>query len=281
MAYEKVGVAYPISEDEDRPFVASATPHEPEIILTGLAHPAADPSSRRLEHSETNDGVAFDLPAAARNISWNDPFYENNPDIIAAFDVNSKKLREIYVGRKLIAWFILIATILLGLILSFAIKGGAVCWVFFWSPIAVSIFVVGTVKKEIYMLERRHVAVARCGVYLDETDEPGSSHLARRTVLKFDSIVSCSVHETGWSRPHYNVVIVTSNPNTPINPDPNVVVPQPIHISYCQHNVTGLSNGQAFVDLVAAMMEWSKQASSNTGSCPVDSVPGTTSAEMV
>jgi hypothetical protein len=278
MAYEKVGVAYPISEDEDRPFVASATPHEPEIILTGLADTAVDPS-RRLEHSETNDGVAFNLPDAARNISWNDPFYENNPDIIAAFDVNSKKLLEIYVGRTLFAWFILIATFLLGLILSFAIKGGAACWGFFWMPIAVSIFVVGAVKKEIYMLERRHVAVARRGVYLDETDEPGSSHLARRTVLKFDSIVSCSVYETGWSRPHYNVVILTPNPNAPINIDPNVVVPlPPIHIS---HNVTGLSNGQAFVDLVAAMMERSKQASSNTGSCPLDSVPGTTSAEMV
>jgi hypothetical protein len=93
MAYEKVGVAYPIREDEDGPFVASATPHEPEIVLAGLTQQR---TSSRFENSETNDGGALDIPEAARNITWNDPFYENNPDIIAAFDINYKRLREIH-----------------------------------------------------------------------------------------------------------------------------------------------------------------------------------------
>jgi hypothetical protein len=276
MAYEKVGVAYPISEDEDGPFAASTTTApEPEIIVTttGLTSSRRTTSSG-VDHTGTNDGALFNLPdTAARHITWNDSLYENNPDIIAAFDINLDKLREIYVGRGLLAWFLLIVLILFGLILSFAIKGGWTCWLFLWMPVAVSVFAIGATMKEIHMLGSRHVAVAHRGVYLDETDEPGSSHLARRTVLKFDAIVSCSVSDTGWLRPHYNVVILYLNPNKPTNPDPNVVVPQ--HIS---HNVTGLSNGQAFVDLVCAMMERTEQATNN-GLCPADST--TTSVEMV
>jgi hypothetical protein len=38
-------------------------------------------------------------------------------------------------------------------------------------------------KKEIYMFGTCHVAVAWCGIYLDETDEPGPSSLAKRTEL--------------------------------------------------------------------------------------------------
>jgi hypothetical protein len=279
MACEKVGVAYPVSEDEHGPFVAAATAastaeahHEPEIFLTGLIRRRTTSSSGCLEHADSNGGAAaFDLPDAARGgITWNDPLYTNNPDIIAAFDFNWNMLRELYDGRRLVAWFFLIASILLGLVLSFAVESGSVCWFFLWMPISGSIVVVGLMRKEVYMVGRRHVAVARRGVYLDETDESGSSHLARRTVLKFDSIVSCSIHETGWTRPHYNVVILTPNPNKPTNPDPNVVVPE--HIS---HNVTGLRNGQAFVDLVSAMME----AASNTGPNPADRVQD--SAAMV
>jgi hypothetical protein len=248
-------VAYPISE-EDGPVVASATPlNEPEIVLVGLIH--ATP--------ETND-VEFNVTDAARSISWNDPFYANDPDIIAAFHFNSNDLREIYVGREWFGWFMLIVWILVGIFLSFATKIGWNCWWFFWLPVVMSIGSIADAKKEIFMLERRHVAVARSGVYLDETDEPGSASLARRTIIKFESIVSCRIKEAGCARPLYSVVIrtpytTTTKPSTPASAkaDPE----------YIAHTVTGLSNGQAFVDLVSAMMKRAKRAkraSANTGS---------------
>jgi TM2 domain-containing membrane protein YozV len=170
-------------------------------------------------------------------------------------------LREIYLGREGFGWFMLIVWIVVGTFLSFITKIGWNCWWFMWFPVAMSIWLIADAKKESYLLGRRHVAVARSGVYLDvarsgvETDEPGSSHLARRTVLKFESIVSCRMCDTGWTRPHYNVVILT-----PITSNPTIADPGDI-----SHTVTGLSNGQAFVDLVTAMMKQAKQASSNTG----------------
>jgi hypothetical protein len=135
-----------------------------------------------------------------------------------------------------------------------------------------SIAALASVQDKIDMLGRRHVAVARCGVYLDETDEPGGTTLARRVILKFDSIVSCSI---SFTPPYYSVVIVTRNTNKPTTASEEVV---PEHNS---HNVTGLLNGQVFVDLVSTMMDRSKQASSNTGPSPTDSVRDMTSVEMV
>jgi hypothetical protein len=266
--------AYPMSEEEeereeDRPFAASATPHEPEITGTGLTQRR---TCKCFEH--TNDGGALDVPDAARTITWNDPFYENNPEIVAAFDIDSNKLGEIYEWRGLCAWCLLL--LLVGFFIPVTSTSGSAYWWFLWVPVPGSIFVIVHAYKEKYKVERRHVAVARRGVYLDETDEPGSSSLAKRTVLKFDSIASCRVHDMGYcAAAHYSVVIVTRNTNKPTTTSAKVV---PEHNS---HNVTGLLNGQAFVDLVSAMMEWSKEPSSNTGPSPVDTVQDTTSAEMV
>jgi hypothetical protein len=232
MAHEKTSIAYPMS-GEVEPFVAS-TAHEPKIILAGQINPKES---------------AFDVPDFARGIAWNDPFYESDQEVIAAFDFSSNKIREISVGRELFARFVMTTSILLGWILSVANEDGWICWFYLCGPIAGSIAAIAEAKKEIYMLGRRHVAIARCGIYLDETDEPGFSSLAKRRVLKFDSIVSCRVHDTGCARPHYSVVIVTRNTDKPATADTSML---PKQIS---HTVTGLSNGQTFVDLVSAMME--------------------------
>jgi TM2 domain-containing membrane protein YozV len=197
--------------------------------------------------------------------------YKPLPDIIAAFDVNSKKLGEIYELRELFAWWCLL--LLVGIFIPvLSTSGSAYIW-FLWVPVAGSIFVIVHARKEKYMVERRHVAVARRGVYVDETDEPGSSSLAKRTVLRFDSIVSCGVQDTVCAPDSYSVVIMTRNTDKPTTSDAKVV---PEHIS---HNVTGLLNGQAFVDLVSAMME----ASSNIGPAldSVSMIRSSTSAEMV
>jgi hypothetical protein len=245
-------IAYPIGEEEDGPVVASATPlNEQEIVLAGLIH--ATP--------ETND-VEFNLPDAAHSISWNDPFYANDPDVIAAFHFNSNNLREIYVGRERFGWFMLIVWILVGVFLSFVTKIGWNCWWFFWLPVSMSIASIEEAKKEIYMLGRRHVAVALSGVYLDETDEPGSAPLARQTIIKFESIVSCHIMEAGCARPLYSVVIRTPYTTT----KPSTTASAKADPEYISHTVTGLSNGQAFVDLVSVMMKRAKRASGNTGS---------------
>jgi hypothetical protein len=267
MAYEKVGVAYPISEDAaDGPFVASATTtHEPEIIWTGLTHRGR--RSGGVEHSETNDGAAFNLSDAARRITWNDPFYENNPDIIAAFDINTEKLRVTYVGQQSCASF-LIALSLFNLFV-FAVESGWSYGLFLWMiNLFMSIAWLAGLQGKIDMLGRRHVAVARCGVYLDEADEPGGTTLAKRTILKFDSIASCRVHDA-FEPTFYSVVIVARNANKSTTADEEVVP---------EHIVTGIMNGQAFVDLVSAMMERAKQ---NAGPSPTDSVRDMTSVEIV
>jgi hypothetical protein len=248
MAYEKVDVAYPISVEEDEPFVASCTTaeqYEPEII-----------PSNGLENAETNEGAAFDLPDTTRGITWSDPFYGNNPDVIASFDFNSNKLREIYDGQGQFAFMFLILILLLGLILSNLVEDGSICWLFLWMPVAGSILTIAYARKELYLLGRRHVAVTQCGVYLDEADEPGSSHLAKRTILKFDSIVSCSVHDTGCARPHYSVTILTRT----------TTAARGTEVPGYAYSVVGLKNGQTFADLVSAMVEQVTQASSKTRS---------------
>jgi hypothetical protein len=256
MAYKKVDVAYPISE-EDEPFAASCTTtaehYEPETILPGVIQRR---TSNGLENSETNEGPVFDLPDTASGITWNDPFYRNNPDVIAAFDFHSNKLQQIYVGQGRFAFYFLIFILLLGLILSVRVEDGLVCWLFLWMPVAGTIIAIAYTRKELFMLGRRHVAVTRCGVYLDEADEPGSSHLAKRTVLKFDAIVSCIVQDTGCARPQYSVVISTRTTTTARG----TVVPD------YTYSVVGLLNGQTFADLVSAMVEQVTQASPKTGS---------------
>jgi hypothetical protein len=268
-----MGVAYPISEDEDGPFVASATPqHEPEIILTGLTQRR---TCYRFEPTKTIDEKVLEIPDAARTITWNDPLYENNPDIIAVFDINSKTLGDMYEWQGLLAG---VCLLLLMFFIPLTSESDSVYWWFLWVPVAGSIFVIVHANKEKYKVERLHVAVARHGVYLDETDEPGSSSLAKRTVLEFDSIVSCRIHDTdSCASTYYSVVIVTQSPEHK-------------RTNHCRrqggsqtlsHNVTGLLNGQVFVDLVSAMMERAEQASSNTGPSSADNVKDTTSAEMV
>jgi hypothetical protein len=182
--------------------------HEPEVILAGVINPNTDTAT---------DGGAFHVPDVARciSITWNDPFYENENDIIAAFDFNLNDLRDIYAFQETGSWFNLIASILLGLFVSFGMEGGWVWWILLSFPLFGSILLIAEAQEELYMLGRRHVAVAQCGVYLDETEEPGSSTLAKRTVVKFESIVSCrEVQDMDCINPRYRVVIMTNEPTT-------------------------------------------------------------------
>jgi hypothetical protein len=126
-----MGVAHPISEDEDGPFAASTTAHEPEIILTGLTQRR---TSSGAEPTKTNEDKALDIPDAARTITWNDTFYENDPDIIAAFDINSVKLGEIYEWRELCAWCFLL--LLVGFFLPVTSTSGSAYWWLLWVPVA-------------------------------------------------------------------------------------------------------------------------------------------------
>jgi hypothetical protein len=60
---------------------------------------------------------------------------------------------------------------------------------------------------------RRHVAIARRGVYVDDADQPHSLRLARRQVIALDTINGCQVDEVGWFLPSYQVEVKHVPPN--------------------------------------------------------------------
>jgi hypothetical protein len=127
----------------------------------------------------------------------------------------------------------------LALYITFTVENGAFAWLYLGYPILLALIVGLITCRELNMVACRHVAITSRGVWLDMSDGPASLLLAQRQVYKFESIDGCYVFSSGFLRPIFQVVIAIKGA-------------PPMGGS---HVISGLSNGQAFVDLVTALME--------------------------
>lgn len=196
-------------------------------------------SRRRFRGSDCSGS---DLPKQAQailgKIVWNDAFFEHNADnVLAVFDINVKTIKETLKAQLLVLSIAFLPSIVLGVVVT--IHGGFIGGIVFGCLLALFVHEIAASAKELNMTDRRHVAVTTDGVFLGVSDEADPSQLTQRQVIKFEDIKSCHVSETGCFRPSFQVSIVLKRPTTITG----------------EISISGLCNGQAFVDLVTAMME--------------------------
>jgi hypothetical protein len=158
--------------------------------------------------------------------TWRDTFYEDDADVIAVFDIDHERMKRGIVEMC-------IAQLVVGL-LFFAMNLATFVTLGVhseqWRLISFTLGLLGfklttgailRARSELAMVERQHVAIANRGVYLDETDTPGSLLLGKRKVIDFDSILDCVIHEYGCRRRIKIKVLDRSDPAASNTPDPN------------------------------------------------------------
>jgi hypothetical protein len=187
---------------------------------------------------------ADDIPDVARDATWYDSFYENDADVIAAFDINHEMLDRnsaLRLNYRIAAISVLLIPLFgLGLV-----------------PLLFCVIFILEERMQIYRRQRTHVAIARQGIYHDLVDEPGSQVLMSRTVTSYDQIEKCMVRvEEGCSYIKYTVVVDTKSSGSFFSPVPGETV----------FKVDGLVGTQKFVDIVKAMMERSHCLNGSTNS---------------
>lgn len=222
-------------EEED---TAAAAPYE-----TAAAAAAVFLGGEKQFRSVCRDDM---VPDAARGLSWDDPLYENDPDVIAAFDVAYEKIDRSDRQRQ-------IALIAMGIpiicTVSVIISDKWSFWSNLLALVALLVVAVAVVRKGAYRKQRLHVAVARRGVYVDEVAHPGICRLMRRQVIAYDRIIACTVEDRGWFWPTFNVVLMTGREGTVPDDTPCNSV-----------DIPGLEAPQTCVDIIKAVKMRSAKA---------------------
>jgi hypothetical protein len=185
-------------------------------------------------------------------VTWSDPFYENNKDVIAAFDMDYDYVRRVFSARR----NAFVAGAACCLLLSFVLyKTG-----FFWGfcvllclPIPGLLGDAVKSNKSLHLMLRRHVAITRRGIYVDDADRPLSLRLARRQVIALDGIKSCRVDEVGWFLPSYQVVVKHVSPNERLLQS---FIPE------------GLVDAQAFADVLMESVRQHQEQQQSVGGAP-------------
>lgn len=138
-------------------------------------------------------------PPEAVDDDWKDPFYDDERDVISVFlldhEMLDRKSKLFYKYMKLFTIavtcgvFILCFVMPVAIVLFFALYLGLILFIVF--PILIR-----EERNESHRRKRTHIAIASQGIYVDETDEPGSKILQRRTIHRFNEIRHCSVERT-------------------------------------------------------------------------------------
>ena len=138
------------------------------------------------------------IPEVARNMSWNDPFYVNDNEVIAVFDLHP----NMSCGR-LLSWPGFCCIVFGGLLVlqlnSIIDISDDLSNTLIWSwLIPVCVFIpMGRclLRMERHRIRRgyKHLAIARRGIYVDECagESPNNLILMRRTIIKYDGIKEC------------------------------------------------------------------------------------------
>jgi hypothetical protein len=214
-----------------------------EVVVVTATVTQNHSSERQLFRSKCRPD---DIPDVARDVTWYDSFYENDVDVIAAFDINHEMLDRnsallLRLNYRIAAISILLIPLVgIGLFVLMVIS-----------------IIIHEERMQIYRRQRTHVAIARQGIYHDLVDEPGSQVLMSRTVTSYDQIEKCMVHvaEGCWYI-KYTVVVDSKSSGSFLFPVPGETV----------FKVDGLVGTQKFVDIVKAMMERSHCLNGSTNS---------------
>ena len=148
------------------------------------------------------------IPEAARNMSWNDPFYVDDNEVIAVFDLNA----NMSCGR-LLSWpgfFYVVfgGYLIFGLLSNFEIFDSliTVYWlvVILWIPVGQCLL---QMERNRILNGYKHVAIARQGIYLDESigEAPDNFIHVRRTMIKYEDIKVCYITSFLGTYSYYDV----------------------------------------------------------------------------
>jgi hypothetical protein len=185
-----------------------STDETKRLVPTGAVDmPAPTGSYPSLEPFEAE---AATFAHSGTTVTWSDPFYENNKDVIAAFDMDYDYVRRMFSARRNAflagaAFCLLLSVVLYKTVFWFS--------VLLWITVVPLLGQAVDLNKSLHLMLRRHVAIARRGVYVDDADQPHSLRLARRQVIALDTINGCQVDEVGWFLPSYQVKVKHVPPN--------------------------------------------------------------------
>ena len=144
-------------------------------------------------HTTNHD--SNELPEIARNLSWDDPFYESSNDrndIIMAFDFDRQKYDQFLLPRVL-------GVVGIVLFLTVALQNGEVGDAFFIEFVLASGVIMWSLMSDLdqrskqFRVKRAHIALTRNGIYFDEVDRPGGHNLMMRKLITYKEIKKCEV----------------------------------------------------------------------------------------
>lgn len=248
------------SYDQNGSMVLALLSEGEPVVVDAISEPDVDPLRQRFQaKGKCNPDT---LPDIARDVEWIDRFYEERKEVLIAFDIDYEKLEHelvaewrakcagVYRSIGIVGLFCFLWLV----VFEFGLWFMALCMTpFLCSLFAVSCdtvlqYVSSFKTKEMILLMRRHIAITKEGVCLDDSDELGSLNLVRRQVIKFDSIAKCCVKDVGWFRPSYRVWIYPEGT-------------EPCNAACSAYSIRGLVNGQEFADIVQAMVDLERQTS--------------------
>jgi hypothetical protein len=200
-----------------------------------------NPPSGATELPFRTKGLNDVVLGAGCDISWNDPLYEEDSDVIAVFDIDYKQIdRDQLTFSRIFSFYLLLAIYLL-VVGKLNSLGIFVCFM-------VGPWVACAVTQESFRQKRVHVAVTHRGIFLDEVAHSENLAIQRRQVVAYGNIERCYMQEVVgfFFQVRYDVALVlkTRLPNTTTT---NAAAEQLITIH-------GLLKIQSFVDLIQAMM---------------------------
>jgi hypothetical protein len=213
------------NNDDDEEVVATAT--------TSRNHT----SERQLFRSKCHPD---EIPDVARDVTWYDSFYENDADVIVAFDMNYEMLDRSFNLYVLISIFFIplygIGIIFLILLFGISLRNNESLY---WRQ---------------YRLRRKHVAATRRGIYFDQVDEPGSGTIMVRAVIPYD-LIDKMVVTVEKDNCHLNYTVTGYKKNR-----------------QRAFKIIGLVGTQKFVDIVEAMIEHTRRRNESTNTEVPDSI---------
>lgn len=169
-----------------------------------------------------------EIPDVARAVTWYDPFYENDSNVIAAFDIDQSKVKEyIEMSKLYYIWVVIMG-------LAFYAFFGWLATVVFGVQLLLSINNTRLLHSHYRNI---HIAISRDGIYVDECDDTNRT-LMLRTIIKYENIHDVSIASYSFmSNSRYYEVSIKN----------------------AEGKVTNVLYGffpvQKFVDIVNAMME--------------------------
>jgi hypothetical protein len=201
-------------------------------ILSPVEDAIVTSPERKKYHSICN---VDDIPTIARDVTWNDPFYQNDKNVIAAFDIDQNQVEQYLENTKKYYYMILITFI----------------GVMFYSvliAIFICIFWLGHVNVRRSKCSRYrtvHIAITQNGIYVDECDRSSYPYqkLMQRTIIKYETIHKCYIQTYSfWFHPYYEIIFENTK-------------------NEMMNTILGFFEVQKFVDIMNVMIESSNRAS--------------------